>query len=581
MPKIPQDTIDKIRDQADIVDIISQDVELKRKGINYFGVCPFHDEKTPSFSVSPSKQIYHCFGCGSGGNVFTFLIEFQKLTFFEAVKMLADKYNVLIDITQNNSDLGEYSFLYHLHEKASMLYENNLFSLLGKNAFQYLINRNLNEKTIKDFRIGFAIDSWNNLYNKIKIDGPNDNLMKSGLLIRSDKGIFDRFRSRIMFPIFHQSGKVIAFGGRAFESNDDAKYLNSPETALYQKSNTLYGLHLTKDAIRKSGYVILVEGYMDLIQLYQAGIKSVISVSGTSLTKNHANIISKLVSKVILLYDGDSAGGNAALRAGFIIYQAGMEAHVIRPPNKLDPDDWLLKHGPDEIQLAINEPQGFLDFHIDFHNATELKGTSRRDYLHEILSNIKTIQDTIIKNELIKDLSERFIIKEIELLEILNTKKVYKKNLGNNNNDDNNIKFTSKVHRAELELTKILLHANIDHKKHLKKLISADLFSHKVLAKIISKIFNNDSMETSKLIECFPNKKEHRLISKLLIDEKNSESFEQIVIECIRTLKSVPIKNEINNLREIIQNKELSGQSPSEELKEIMKLQSQLSENLE
>ena len=377
MPKIAQDTIDRIRDQADIVDIISQDVELKRRGINYFGACPFHDEKTPSFSVSPSKQIYHCFGCGNGGNVFTFLMEFQKLTFFEAVKTLADKYNIVIDATQNDYASTEYSFLYQLHEKAAILYQKNLFSSSGKNALQYLNNRNLNENTIKEFRIGFALGSWDNLYNRIKTDGSNDNLMKSGLLIRSEKGVFDRFRSRIMFPIFHQSGKVIAFGGRDFEANDAAKYLNSPETALYQKSNILYGLHITKDAIRRSGYIILVEGYMDLLQLYQAGIKPVVSVSGTSLTKNHAKILSKLVSKVILLYDGDTAGGNAAIRAGFIIYQAGLEAHVVRPPDKLDPDDWLLKHGSEAIPDAIDHPQRFLVFHIDFHIATKLKGTSR------------------------------------------------------------------------------------------------------------------------------------------------------------------------------------------------------------
>ena len=249
-------------------------------------------------------------------------------------------------------------------------------------------DRNLNEETIKKFRIGFAIKSWNNLYKKIKTDGPENDLMKSGLLIRSDKGIFDRFRSRIMFPIFHQSGKVIAFGGRDYEDNDVAKYLNSPETALYQKSNTLYGLHVTKEDIRRSGYVVLVEGYMDLLQLYQAGIKSVVSISGTSLTRNHANMLSKLVNKVILLYDGDSAGGNAAVRAGFIIYQAGMEPHVVQPPDNLDPDDWLLKSGSEEIQLAIDHPREFLDFHINLHNATELKGTDPVSYTHLTLPTI-------------------------------------------------------------------------------------------------------------------------------------------------------------------------------------------------
>ena len=577
MPKIPQSTIDRVRDQSDIVDIISEEVSLKRKGVNYFGRCPFHDEKTPSFSVSPSKQIYHCFGCGNGGNVFTFLMEFQKFTFYEAVKSLANKYNIIIETTQENSETSEYSFLYQLHEKATVLYQKNLFSTPGEKALQYLKERNLMQETIKKFRIGFAIKSWNDLLNSLNHIGPNDSLMKSGLFIRSEKGTFDRFRSRIMFPIFHQSGKVNAFGGRDFDNNDSAKYLNSPETALYQKSNTLYGLHVTKDVIRKSGYAVLVEGYMDFLQLYQAGIEPVVSVSGTSLTRNHANMLSRLVNKVILLYDGDSAGGNAAIRAGFIIYQVGMEAQVVRPPNDLDPDDWVLQNRLDDIKSAIDIPTTFLDFHMEFHNAMELKGIELRDYLHELLSNINQISDVIIKNEFIKNISEKFDIKEMELIEILNSKKTYNRSQDADKNE-NNIKFTTIIHRAELELTKIIMHADLKDRKNLKKLISLDLITHEFLLKIISKLYSDQQFETSRLIEDFPDKIERELISKLLMDDKSNESTEQIVIDCLRTLKSVPIKNKITNLRDVIQKKESAGENSNKELKDIMILQNQLNE---
>ena len=577
MPKIPQSTIDMIRDQSDIVDIISEEVSLKRKGVNYFGRCPFHDEKTPSFSVSPSKQIYHCFGCGNGGNVFTFLMEFQKFTFFEAVKSLANRYNIIIETTQEYSDNSEYSFLYKVHEKAMMLYQKNLFSQPGAKALQYLKDRNLREETIKKFRIGFAIKSWNDLLNNLSHIGPNDSLMKSGLFIRSEKGTFDRFRSRIMFPIFHQSGKVNAFGGRDFGNNDSAKYLNSPETALYQKSNILYGLHATKDVIRRLGYVVLVEGYMDFLQLYQAGIEPVVSVSGTSLTKNHANMLSKLVNKVILLYDGDAAGGNAAVRAGFIIYQVGMEAQVVRPPNNLDPDDWILQNRFDDIKSSIENPTTFLDFHMEFYNATELKGIKLRDYLHELLLNINQISDVIIKNEFIKNISEKFAIKEMELIQILNSKKIYNK-IQVEDKNDNSIKFTSKTHRAELELTRIIMHADLQNRKNLKKLISLDLITHEFLSRIVSRLFSDQQFETSKLIENFPDKIERELISKLLIDEKSNESTEQIVIDCLRTLKSVPIKNKITNLRDVIQKKESAGEDSNKELKDIMILQNQLND---
>ena len=312
----------------------------------------------------------------------------------------------------------------------------------------YLEKRNLSKDVIKKFRIGFALDSWNSLLNKISSDyiGDEQKLMKTGLFIRSERGTFDRFRSRIIFPIFHQSGEVIAFGGRDYKKNDIAKYLNSPETAIYQKSNTLYGLHITKDAIRKSRYAILVEGYMDLLQLYQAGIEPVVSVSGTSLTKNHANIISKHVKKVILLYDGDSAGAGAVIRAGFILYQVGVEVYVVRPPNQLDPDDWVLKEGSNAINHQIQNPTEFLDFHVDFFKARGLKGVEKRDYLHEVIGNIKLISDVIIKNELIKDLSEKLRIKELELIEILNTKRIF------NNSETIQIKpnpfeFKTKLHK--------------------------------------------------------------------------------------------------------------------------------------
>ena len=579
MPKIPQNTIDKIRDLADIVDVISTEIELKRRGINYFGVCPFHDENTPSFSVSPSKQIYHCFGCGNGGNVFTFIMEFQKLTFFEAIKFLANKYNVVLEITNSNSSSNEYSFLKKIHEDSTLLFQQNLFSDAGKDPLQYLMDRNLSESVIRKFRIGFAFDSWNNLYNKISFDYKDkfQNIMKTGLFIRSDKGTFDRFRSRIIFPIFHQSGEVIAFGGRDYKKNDLAKYLNSPETAIYQKSNTLYGLHITKDDIRKKGYALLVEGYMDLLQLYQAGIKPVVSVSGTSLTKNHANLISKHVKKVILLYDGDSAGANAVLRAGFILLQVGIEAYVVRPPDKLDPDDWLLEKGPDVLKKAIQSPMEFLDFHLEFHKAKKLRGVEKSDYLHDIIGNIKIINDSIIKNEIIRDLAEKMKTQEIDLLQILNLKRNFNK-AEVVDADRNLFEFKTKIQRAELELIKILINSNFKARKMLKKNIGLDLFSHELLIKIISKILDDETIENSKLVEHFPEKKEREFISQLLMEGKEEEYSEKVVTDCIKTIKSIAIKNRIEELRFVIQANEKSGEGTSKELKEVMKLQKELIE---
>ena len=289
MTRIPQDIIDRVLDTANIVEVVARDVDLKQRGANYFGLCPFHSEKTASFSVAPAKQIYHCFGCGNGGNVFSFLMEYQKITFPEAVKLLADRYNIPIQFEEGSGSSELFSVLYDLHEKATQLYQHNLFHDTGRKALDYFRERGLTEDTIKQFKLGFAADSWDQLVQLISGIGVSQGqVAKSGLFIQSEKGTFDRFRSRIMFPVFHPSGKVIAFGGRIFGAEDPAKYLNSPETPLYKKSDVFYGLHASRDAIRQAGHAVLVEGYMDFLQLYQAGIHSVLATSGTAFTSRHA-----------------------------------------------------------------------------------------------------------------------------------------------------------------------------------------------------------------------------------------------------------------------------------------------------
>ena len=581
MPQIPQSTIDKIRDQADIVDVISREVELKRKGVNYFGICPFHDENTPSFSVSQSKQIYKCFGgCDAGGNVFTFIMEFYKLTFFESAKLLADRYNIILDISDNYSSSNEYSFLKAVHEDASLIFQQNLFSDIGKEPLQYLKKRNLTEEIIRKFRIGFAMDGWSGLIKKIgpKYNNETSKLLKTGLFSRSEKGtVYDRFRSRIIFPISHQSGDVIAFGGRDYNKNDQAKYLNSPETAIYQKSNVLYGLNVTKSAITNSNnkYIILVEGYMDLLQLYQAGIEPVVAVSGTSLTKNHATIIARYNKPVVILYDGDSAGGNAAIRAGFVLLQAGVEVYVVRPPGELDPDDWLLKEGREALNDNIENPSDFMEFHINYSNAKTFKGVQKSNYLHNVIGDIKNINDSIIKNELIKYLSEKLREKESDLIEILNQKRSYKKS--ETAVVKNSVfNFKTKLHRAELELIKILLNSSFDKRKKLISNLGIDLFSHELLSKIMSKILTDESIENSKIIDYFSEKSERDFISGLLMEEKEIQNPDQIVKDCLSTIQSAPLKTRIDDLRFVIQQKEKSGADTSKELKEVMELQKKL-----
>ena len=251
MNKIPQNIIDQVRDTAEIYEIVSEYVDLKQRGNNFFGLCPFHDEKTPSFSVSPEKEIFHCFGCGAGGNAITFLMDYEKISFIEAIGKIADKYGIDLNYEKNKTSLDLYAKLYEINIVAEKFFFENINDLKNKNIKEYFYNRGIKEKTLIDFNIGFANSNWNDLFNHLKINFSTEVINKSGLFINSKKGTFDRFRNRIIFPIRNNSNRLVGFGGRDITGNEPAKYLNSPETQIYNKSEILYGFSESKDLIRK------------------------------------------------------------------------------------------------------------------------------------------------------------------------------------------------------------------------------------------------------------------------------------------------------------------------------------------
>ena len=581
MSQIPQDIIERVRDSADIVDVVSQYVDLKQRGPNFFGLCPFHNEKTPSFSVAPAKQIYYCFGCNSGGNAFSFLMDYQQISFPDAVKVLADRYNIPISLERSDGDSELYSSLYKLHEIAVQLYQDNLFSKSGQKALNYLKDRGLNEDMIKQFKIGFAEDSWDQLVKKCKGRGfTRSQIVQSGLFSQSDKGTFDRFRSRIMFPVFHPSGKPIAFGGRIFESDDPAKYLNSPETPLYKKSNVFYGLQATRDAIRKEGHVILVEGYMDFIKLYQSAIHPVVSVSGTAFTSRHASSIAKITQKVILLYDGDGAGGNAAIRAGWVLYRSGLIPSVVRPPNGLDPDDWIDRSGSSELLSAIDSPIDYIDFHMDFNKGVELKGTDRQQYIMILARELRSIEDGVIRNDLIKAISEKLSIEEHDLIRTVNTQRVNpERNYEDQFVDEGKIVFSSQVDKAQVEILQLLIGKDIELKRNIIDQIELELFTNPLLNQLAKILFDkNLDVESSSIIEYFQDKNERDSIAQILFTKDQNSSSEEIVSDCIKILRSEPIKEKISSLRIEIREKESKGEDPVKELDAITKLRSQLND---
>lgn len=581
MAKIPQDIVDRVRDTADIVDVVSQYVDLKHRGANYFGLCPFHGEKTPSFSVAPAKQIYHCFGCSTGGNVFSFLMEYQKVSFPEAVKTLADRYNIPIQYEEGEGGSELFSSLYELHNIAVKLFQDNLFSQRGESALAYLTDRGLTEDILKQFKVGFAMDSWDQLVKQCTGKGfTKSHINQSGLFTQSEKGTFDRFRSRVMFPIFHPSGKPIAFGGRIFGVEDPAKYLNSPETPLYKKSDVFYGLQASRDAIRKTGFAVLVEGYMDFLQLYQAGIHPLVAVSGTAFTQRHALALSRITQKVVLLYDGDNAGGNAAIRAGWVLLKAGLEPTIVRPPGDQDPDDWVRAVGRNDVLSAIESPTSFLDFHLEFHSGKSLEGAERRQYILDLMREIRSIQDGIVRNDLVRILSEKLMVDEHDLVRVMKSQRVNPVQYPDQTDQGDEIpKFTSTADRAQIELLQLLALEEQSTRQYVQENVSLALFTTPLLKKVAGFLLDEKlSVESSAIIEYFQDKHERDSVAQILFAETQNIPPEQIVSDCLKILKSMPLKERIQSLRIQIREKESNGDDPQKELDEVIKLQQELND---
>ena len=398
MARYSEEIINEIRQNNDIVDVISQYMHLKRSGRNFFGLCPFHNEKSPSFSVSPDKQIFHCFGCGVGGNVITFVSKIEGLNFVETIQMLAERANIQLPTLENSGDMQKEILkdkVYKVNEFTAEFYHQNLYKPQAKIAQEYVKKRQLSNETLKSFRIGFS-GKFDELYQELKKQGFADQeILESGLVNRNDRGQYiDRYRNRLMFPICDARGKVIAFGGRVLDDSKP-KYINSPENIVYSKGRNLFGLNVAKKGDTKK--LLIVEGYMDVISLHQRGITNVVAPLGTALTEQQGWLLRKNAEQIILSFDSDGAGLQAKIRALDVLQNMGCDIRILQVEGAKDPDEFILKYGNIRFQALIEKALSVIEFKVKLlKNDLNLENINDKiKFLNEIAKLISNIDNNI------------------------------------------------------------------------------------------------------------------------------------------------------------------------------------------
>lgn len=411
MEKIPYDQIINIQRKVNIVDVISGYLPIEQRGKNYFAICPFHDDHNPSMSISPEKQIYTCFVCGASGNVFNFVMNYEKISFVEAVAKVASIAGINLSIkaphkSRNKDDT--YSKFYGMYELANKYYQNNIKTLYGKTAISYLKKRNIDESVIKEFEIGLSLND-NNVTKLLKNKGFNeDDLIDIGICGKKDDFVYDVFRNRIMFPIHDSDNKVVGFSGRIYNGESESKYVNSKESVIFKKGKILYNYSRALNEAREKKQIIIVEGFMDVIRLYTIGIKNVVATMGTAITKEHADLIRRLSKNVILCFDGDSAGQKATISALQMLENIGLEPKIIRLEDGLDPDDYIIKKGKEKFQNHLINAMSSLQFklyvnkeHTDFNDYKQIS-----NYINSVAKELEKIDDKVVYELTIKNLSK-------------------------------------------------------------------------------------------------------------------------------------------------------------------------------
>lgn len=586
--KIPQSKIDEIVSSTDIVDVISPYTPLRKAGRSFMGRCPFHEERSPSFSVSQEKGVYHCFGCGKSGNVFTFVMETESVTFFDAVKILADKAGIQLEYENEpyDADRNKIEALYEINKQAGKYFYDNLISRNGEYAREYLSERGLKDDMIKKFGLGYSLREKEALFNHFQNDFTEDDLIASGLAINiGGKEVRDRFRGRLMFPVFNESGKLIAFGGRRMhdEGSDEAKYINSPETKIYNKSKTLYGLNFAKQRIKETGFVILVEGYMDLISLFQYGFENVVASSGTSLTQLHVKILSRYTKEVVIVFDSDLAGQNASRRAIELIIENDMSVGIVALPLGYDPDTYIKNFSAEAFNNLLANRKSIIEYIGESYKEAGKLDTpeGKTEFVREIIGLIGKMRDEIKRDFYIKDIAERFSIYEsIIRKELAQNMKLRSKGLTREVPEKSDAtskpkEVFVKISVVELMLIRLLIDSDPETINFLMDNLELDLLPNPKARKIVNYIMQNldspDKISHVQLFNEFQDNVSKDIIGKALLDENyvmqdnKKKVFMSEARLVMNQLKLVNIKNQIKEV-------EAKIKSDNEYTPETMKL---------
>jgi len=555
---IPENLLEDILSRVDIVGLISSYIPLKKSGRNFKATCPFHHEKTPSFMVSPDRQIYHCFGCGESGNAFKFLMRYERLEFPEAVETLAKKVGVVLPVIQKQDDVtvGVNTKLYKINELAACLYESNLNNAEGQQARTYLSKRGIKQETAKLLKLGFAVEKWDALISDLRIKNINLSLIeKAGLILAKDTGgYYDRFRNRIIFPIFDIKDRILGFGARVLDSTLP-KYVNSPETLIYTKGKHLYGLNFSRDSIRENDSAIVVEGYLDFIIPFQAGVKNIVASLGTALTTEQVRLLKRYTHNIVMVYDPDTAGELATLRSLDIFIEEEMNVKVVSLPKGDDPDLFVRGKGVESFKDKINEAQDLIDYKLGIlksrYASKDIEGKAK--IASSMLETINKFKNAVLKSEYIKKLAQELDVREDALLQ--EAKKTNKQKLVSE--DVQPVKKESNINPTEKLLIKLMLEEKDLIGKIRDSLEPAD-FRDDRTCRIVSVMFDllgqGKNIEPNLLMNYLGEEDVNQVVGEsMFLPEVSLKDREKVVDECIHRIKFEKIKLKKQDLHDQIE----------------------------